>query len=183
MPIQAQSVIKDLVTLAIYTGLRQGELLKLVVSDVDLFKMELVLKETKSGVGREVPLNKTASEVILRLLEKAKAEGWTYLFTNPDTGMGFSCIHHGWWKACRLAGITNLRFHDLRHMFGTRAIENGATFAEVKEVMGHKSVKTTENDCHATEAGKRRAVEAVERSGHITVTRGDEQRGLKLVSR
>ncbi len=67
-------------------------------------------------------------------------------------------------------------------MFGTRAIENGATLAEVKEVMGHKSMVTTENYCHATEAGKRRAVEAVEKSGHITVTRGIEVRELKLVN-
>jgi integrase len=173
---------KDLVRLAIYTGLRQAELLKLAVDDVDLVKRELKLRETKSGVGREVPLNKTAEEIVLRLLDKAKARDWTYLFTNPATGTRFLHIHHGWWKALKLADINDLHFHDLRHTFGTRAIENGATLAEVKELMGHKSIATTENYCHATEAGKRRAVDAVEKSGHVTVTRGIEERELRLVN-
>ncbi len=97
--------LKDMVRLAIYTGLRQGELLKLAVDDVDLVKRELVLRETKSGVGREVPLNQTAEEIVLRLLEKAKAKDWKYLFTNPASGTRYLYIHHGWWKALRLAGI------------------------------------------------------------------------------
>jgi integrase len=174
--------LKDMVKLAIHAGLRERELLTLTLDDVDLFKMELNLRQTKNGEGRDVPLNNTASEVVLRLVERAKAEGSKYLFTNPETGKCYMWIDTAWKTACRLAEIHNLRFHDLRHTFGTRAIENGATLAEVKEVMGHKSISTTEKYTHATEAGKRRAVEAVEKSGHITVTRLDEEKRAKAVN-
>jgi len=68
---------------------------------------------------------------------------------------------NAWNTACRKAGITNLRFHDLRHTFGTRAVDNGASIAAVQKVMGHKSIETTMQYVHATDEGKRRAVEAV----------------------
>ena len=119
----------------------------------------------------------------MRFLDKANSESRKYLFTNPDTGKKYVCILRSWTTACELAGISDFHFHDLRHTFGTRAIENGATLVEVKEVMGHKSIQTTEGYVHATEAGERRAVEAVLRKPrHITVTRTEEERRLKLVN-
>jgi len=69
----------------------------------------------------------------------------------------------GWLKACKLAGIESLRIHDLRHTFGTRAADAGVPLPAIRDVMGHKSTKTTERYTHATDAGKRRAVEAAER--------------------
>ena len=110
-----------------------------VGSDVDIVRMEIILRETKNGEPRKVPLNSVTEEVVFRLLEKAKAENHKYLFTNPETGKKDVSILRSWATACRLAEITDLHFHDLRHTFGTRAIENGATLPEVKEVMGHKS--------------------------------------------
>jgi hypothetical protein len=49
--------------------------------------------------------------------------------------------------------------------------------------MGHKSMAMTANDCHATEAGKRQALFAAEKSAHITVTWAKEAREPKLVNR
>jgi len=64
----------------------------------------------------------------------------------------------------RVTQIANLRFHDLRHTFGTRAVDNGASIAAVQKVMGHKSIQTTMQYVHATDEGKRRVVEAVEKT-------------------
>ncbi|MEW6130196.1 MAG: tyrosine-type recombinase/integrase [Acidobacteriota bacterium] len=87
-----------------------------------------------------------------------------------------------WAVVCRLAKLSDLHVHNLRHTFGTLAIENGATLPEIKEVMGHKSITSTEGYVHATEAGKNRAVEAVLRKpGHITVTREEIEKRLKIV--
>jgi len=173
----------DMVKLATYSGIRQGELFKLTVNDIDTVKLEMILRETKNGEPRNVPLNSITEEIILRLLQKAKAENNKYLFTNPETGKKYVSLLRSWATACRLAQIDDLHFHDLRHTFGTRAIENGATLPEVKEVMGHKSITTTEGYVHATEKGKKRAVEAVlQKPGHITVTREEREKLLKLVS-
>lgn len=176
--------LRDMVILATYSGIRQGELFNLTVNDVDTVKVEMILRETKNGEARNVPLNSITEEVVLRLLTKARMDGNKYLFTNSETGKKYVSLMRSWTTACRLAKITDLHFHDLRHTFGTRAIENGATLPEVKEVMGHKSITTTEGYVHATEKGKKRAVDAVlQKSGHITGTREEEAQKLKLVNR
>ena len=65
----------------------------------------------------------------------------------------------------RDAGIPYINFHCAgRHTFGTRAIDGGAPISAVKEVMGHMDINTTMRYVHATEEGKRRAVEAAAKS-------------------
>ena len=54
-----------------------------------------------------------------------------------------------------------------RHTFGTRAVDNGASMVAVQKVMGHKSIETTMQYVHATDEGKRRDVEAVEKASLI----------------
>ena len=71
-----------------------------------------------------------------------------------------------------LAGIPHIPFHCAgRHTFGTRAAEGGASPKDIQEILGHASITTTMHDVHATDQGKRRAIDAVvkvaerERSG------------------
>jgi len=178
-----RSHLRDMVLVALHTGIRQGELFNLTVSDVDVERAEILIRETKNGEPRVVPLNAVAEEIVLRLRQRAIANKHSLLFLNPHTGLKYLRVTSSWRTACKLAHISDLRFHDLRHTFGTRAIENGATLAEVKEVLGHKSIKTTEGYVHATEKGKRRAVEAVLlRPGHITDTRKEDGKVMKLAS-
>jgi integrase len=174
--------LRDMVILTINTGIRVGEMLNLKVEDVDLVEGKLILRETKNGESREVPLNRTARTLVENLVRKARERNRIYLFTNPDTGKKFTSIHKGWKKSCSLAKISDLRFHDLRHTFATRAVKNGAMLAEVKEVLGHKSIQMTERYTHATVEGKRRAVEAVENDDTVT-TRAEEAQQRKLANR
>jgi integrase len=60
--------------------------------------------------------------------------------------------------ACREAGITDFRFHDLRHTFGTRLADAGVDVVKIKELMGHASIVTTMRYIHATDQGKRGAI-------------------------
>ena len=60
--------------------------------------------------------------------------------------------------ACRQAGITDFRFHDLRHTFGTRLADAGVDVVKIKELMGHASIVTTMRYIHATDQGKRGAI-------------------------
>ena len=73
--------------------------------------------------------------------------------------------------ACRNAGLSNLRFHDLRHTFGTRAADAGVPLPAIRDVMGHRSIQTTERYAHATDEGKRRAVEAIHTQSKKIVTK------------
>ena len=165
-----RSHLCDMVTLAINTGLRVNELFGLKREDVDFHRDVLYIKHTKTDEDREVPLNDTARE-LLRELMQADRMGGEFLFTNPKTGTRYTTIKTAWLTACRNAGLTNLRFHDLRHTFGTRAADAGVPLPAIRDVMGHRSIQTTERYAHATDEGKRRAVEAIGRQSQKIVTK------------
>ena len=61
--------------------------------------------------------------------------------------------------ACRRADIENLRFHDLRHTFGTDLINEGVDVTIVKQLMGHRSIMSTLRYVHPTEERMRKALE------------------------
>lgn len=63
-------------------------------------------------------------------------------------------------KACELAGIEGLVWHDLRATFGTRLGEAGFDAFTIAQLMGHSDVRTTQRYVRATELNKRAAVEA-----------------------
>jgi integrase len=154
----------DIVVIDLHTGMRRNEILSLHKSQIDLLRDSIELNaKTKSGKPRSVPIHENLKPLLQRLCQDAGESG--YLFENPRTGKPLADIKTAWRNALRDAGIEALRFHDLRHAFGTRAIDGGAPLSEVKEVMGHVDIHTTMRYVHATEAGKRRAVDAAVRGG------------------
>jgi hypothetical protein len=146
--------------MAVNTGLRENELFSLKPAQIDFHRDVITVRETKAGEDRYVPMNDVVRGLLRRLVTSAKHASDTYILTNPKTGNKYTTIKTAWLTACRLAGIEDLNFHDLRHTFGTRAIDNGAPLPADQEVMGHKSIETTRGYTRATEEGKRRVVEA-----------------------
>jgi integrase len=148
--------LRTLVTVAIYAGPRRGELLKLRWANVDFDLNTIIFKETKTNKDRSVPMEPIVRAVLLELLERAgDAE---YVFVNPDTGTRYTDVKKSFSAACRKAGITDFRFHDLRHTFGTRLADAGVDVVKIKELMGHASIVTTMRYIHATDRGKRGAI-------------------------
>jgi integrase len=103
--------VRALLLVAIETGMRQGELLGLRWSDVDLSRRVAHLDDTKSGDPRNVPLSLRAVEA-LRAIPR-RIDGRIFGVTQDALIRGFS-------RACKLAGIEGLRFHDLRHEAASR---------------------------------------------------------------
>ena len=118
-----------LIVLAVETGMRLGELLKLEWNDFDEEDRLLTLKDTKNGESRVVPLSLTAFD-ILRALPRDNA---TLFATN------YHAVKSAWQRICKRAGIENLRFHDLRHEAISRFFEKGLTLPEVTMLSGHKT--------------------------------------------
>jgi integrase len=123
--------LRTLVTVAIYSGPRRGELLKLRWSNVDFDLNAINFTETKTNRDRSVLMEPIVQEPLLDLRDQAgDAE---YVFTNPDTGTRYTDIKKSFSAACREAGITNFTFHDLRHTFGTRLADAGVDVVKIKE--------------------------------------------------
>ena len=137
--------------------MRVNELFGLKREDVDFHRDVLYIKHTKTDEDREVPLNDTARELLRGLIQTDRMGG-EFLFTNPKTGKRYTTIKTAWLTACRNAGLSNLRFHDLRHTFGTRAADAGVPLPSIRDVMRHRSIQTTERYAHVTDEGKSRAL-------------------------
>jgi integrase len=169
----------DMVILDLQTGLRRGDLLSLKPDQIDFARNLIHVRQTKTGRELHLPMNATAKELLFRLVGEAKQSGNDYLFTNPRNGTRYKSIKKAFKAAVKEAGIEDFRFHDLRHTFGTRAVDAGAPLTGVRDAMGHASLETTNRYAHGTEDGKRRAVEAQEQffdaARHKCVTKEKRQ--------
>jgi integrase len=103
--------MRALLVVAIETGMRQGELLRLRWSDVDLARRVAHLDDTKSGDPRDVPLSLRAIEALRGL--PRRIDGRVFGITQDRLIRGFA-------RACGLAEIDGLKFHDLRHEAASR---------------------------------------------------------------
>jgi integrase len=139
---------------AAFTGLRMGELLALRWRDVDLGLQTIrvsasyshrQLTTPKSGKGRAVPIVEPVARSLARLRRRDRLAGPDDLvFPGPLGGyLDDSALRRRYKTARNNAGLRPLRFHDLRHTFGTHAIRT-ADPRELQEWMGHADFSTTE---------------------------------------
>ncbi len=163
--------LKDIVSLALNTGMRKSEIFNLKWSDIDLDVRAIYLRETKSGEGREVPINDEVFKVFKRIPKNSKSE---YIFCYPD-GQRMMDIRKSFWTALKKSDIKDFRFHDLRHTFASQMVMSGVDLNTVRELMGHNSLEMTLRYAHLSPGHKRRAVEILGQNinGSGTVSRFD----------
>jgi len=138
------SLLHVLVTMAITTGARLGELLRLRWSDIDFTACTATLLTTKNGESRVLTLPTPA----IAVLKPVQQVGNGMVFPsekNPHRPFEF---RPHWNAALKAAGIENFRFHDLRHTAASYLVMNGATLHEAGEVLGHKRPETTKRYAH-----------------------------------
>ena len=121
-----------LVSLAIETGMRRGELLALRWEHVDLARQTAFLPDTKNGTARAVPLSTRAIAVLAGM---PPAESGLVF---PITAMAMEAAFA---KARRRAGVIDLHFHDLRHTAISRMADKLPNVIELAAVSGHKSLR------------------------------------------
>jgi len=159
--------LQDMVTFAINTGLRLGEILNLRWEEVDLEHAVIKMLVRKNRRMLEVPLNDEAVAVMNGWCGLRKCE---YVFYNPETGGQWRDLWLGLKKACRKAGLKDVTWHTFRHTFASRLTRNGADLVTVKELLGHSSVSVTMRYAHTNCEAKRRAVGLIARNGAKMVT-------------
>jgi len=147
--------LTPIVTVAIHTGMRLGEILNLKWQDIDLKRRLIYIVDSKSKEGRELPMNFVVSNTLSQCQEAAHGD---YVFSHPD-GSPYRKIYRGFKTACRKAGIKDFRFHDLRHTFASYLVMNGQDLKTVQELLGHKSFEMTLRYAHLSPDHKRKAVD------------------------
>jgi integrase len=147
--------IKPIVLLAVATGMRRSEILNLRWLDVDLMHRQINLPQTKNGKGRTVYLNEMAINVFRLLALDAETEAAEPVFgldaTPEEVSMCFV-------RACRKAGISDFRFHDLRHTHATWLRQSGVQLDEIARQLGHSDLRMTTRYAHLSESQAREAI-------------------------
>jgi len=141
-----------IVQLALYTGMRHGEIVNLKRNQINLDKRSIHLIDTKNNTSRTVPLSNKAITVIKEVTANPIRPIDTDLvfFGEPGrTGVRNPYTTNRVWEAAlKRSGIKELRFHDLRHEATSRFVEAGLSDQEVSSITGHKSMQMLKRYTH-----------------------------------
>lgn len=155
---ECSGMLYAIVTTALETGMRKGEMTRLQWKDIDFQRRMITILESKNGESRFVSI----SDVLLPVLQRLYIERrGSHVFTKPD-GRPYGNWRKSFENACKRAGIEDFRFHDLRHTFASYLVMAGVDIRTVQELMGHKDIKMTMRYSHLSKA---HLLEAVNRVG------------------
>lgn len=148
----------DMAIFSLCTGLRKSNVMHLRWQQIDLRRRVAWYHsdETKSGHALGCPLNDTAVAVI----EKQFGKNREFVFTNSLNRPVLGISHKIWKRALQKAGITNFKWHDLRHTWASWLVQEGVSLPALQEMGGWESIEMVQRYAHLApehlhaEAGK-----------------------------
>ena len=132
------------VLMALTSGMRKGELEKLHWNEIDFERGLALLYDTKNGTSRHTPI----PDVIMEEVKKYREVGSGLLFpstVSPDKPFDYK---KQWANCLKAANIQDFRWHDMRHDTASTLARDGKTLKEIAEVLGHKSLASTDRYTH-----------------------------------
>ncbi len=138
------------VILALSTGMRLSESMNLSWDDVDFQRRLITLHETKNGERRAAPLTGLAFDQ-LKGMSKVRRIDTDLIFASKIVRGKSIDLRSSWETALEKAQIDDFHWHDLRHSCASYLAMNGATLAEIAEVLGHKTLQMVKRYAHLSE--------------------------------
>jgi len=168
-------VILPFIKIALLTGLRVGEIRKLTWDRIDLDKRTLTVGKAKTaaGTGRGIPMHSELYQVfahqaawLARKLEMPLEASWyVFPFMNRrrpvDPMRPVTTVKTAWESVRDAAGLSDFRFHDLRHTALTHLAELAAPEETLKAITGHMTKAMIERYSHIRMAAKRAAIDGL----------------------
>jgi len=133
------SSVRDIVSLAIETGMRRSELINMRWPDINLKMRTLHIPKTKTDIPRTIPLTVKAVHVFDSLQRDISGEVFS---------ISAGSVSQAFKRACNRAEIDDLRFHDCRHEAITRFFEMGLNVMEVANISGHRDLRMLQRYTH-----------------------------------
>ena len=170
---------ENIIKFALGTGMRKGEILGLQWQDIDFKNKEIhvvhnlsyianidnnvrtyktVLQTPKSENSvRIIPMSKKIYE-LLKSINKTS----DFVFSSRGSHFDIKWTEKYWLKTLKGTNLEGKKFHDLRHTFATMLLLNGANLIQIKELLGHSSVKITEMYLDALPKSKKEIVNKID---------------------
>lgn len=155
--------LEPMVLVSLNTGVRWGTLVTLMWRNIDLVHGTMYIEAggTKSETAQTLPLNSAALDTLKKWRDEMPEAGPVSLvFPAPMGGMFYN-VNKAWYRLLADSGLGHLRWHDLRHTFASQLVIAGIPLNTVRELLGHKNIKTTLRYAHLAPQGLRAAVECI----------------------
>lgn len=155
-----RGLLKSLVTVALHSGARKGELQNLKWPEVD-FELGLIsLLDTKNGERRDIPMNETVRFTLEALERKSE-----FVFPNRNgKRIDDAQVQIAFQEAVRRSGIEDFHFHDTRHTFASNLVmQKEVDLNDVRELLGHKKMEMTLRYAHLSPKHKGKVVNILDR--------------------
>ena len=131
--------IGPIITWAIETAMRRGEIAAMRWEHLNIEERSLLLPDTKNGAPREVPLSKVALAILDGLSRRPDGRVW---------GMRPESMSQAFERVCKAAGVEGMTFHDLRHEAASRLFEKGLNPMQAAAITGHKTQQMLKRYTH-----------------------------------
>lgn len=151
------SMLHSMLVLSLSTGIRQGEMMALRWTDIDMKKGLLFVRDSKNSKPRTIPLTQTA----IAALKSTQAGKVVYM--GPVFGGGLF-PRHAWTVAVREAGLDNFHWHDLRHTCASYLVQQGVGIRMVAEILGHSTLQMSMRYSHLATSHLVDGLEAAEKA-------------------
>jgi len=148
-----------LIKIALFSGLRKGEILRLTWEDVNFEQGMVTLRKPKGGRTTTIPISSQALDVLNGLKPTSP-----YVFPGPG-GKQKANFRGPWYKIRQAAGLpNNFRFHGLRHHFASVLASSGVEILVLGKLLTHKSLAMTQRYAHLAPGVLK---DAAQRSGEL----------------
>ncbi len=170
--------LRDIILFNLHTGLRQDELLSLTWDRVNMFRKTILIKDTKNGKPKTIPLNKTALGILETKAKIVSIKSKIVFHSMNGTKIDKHNLRRAFVIAMERAGIEDFTFHGLRHTFATRLAQSGVDLYKISKLLGHKDIKTTQRYSHHCPESLRDGVEMLE-TDYVLTTVGVKSGNFK----
>jgi site-specific recombinase XerD len=176
--------LAEMVTIALNTGMREGEILKLRWDQIDMKGKVINTINEKSNKPKTVAMNESVFDLLQDKSKIMSISGYVFTTSN-DSSFHARNMLRAWYKAVKEAKIEGgLRFHDLRHTVGSRIIRAGRDIHAVAAVLDHSQLSTTRRYAKHDTESMRKVVNLLDKKNdfHDSFTLGQDADKVMLVT-
>ncbi len=171
-----RGLLKPLVTVALHTGARKGELQSLQWPQVDFDLGIITLLDTKNGERRDIHMNDTVRATLEALERKSE-----FVFPSSNGKRIYDAqVQIAFTQAVKKSGIEDFHFHDLRHTFASNLVMEGTELNDIRELLGHKKMEMTLRYAHLSPKHKGRVVNILDRVFDVSQKSPQTERVVQL---
>jgi integrase len=150
--------LRRMIELALHTGMRKSEVLRLKWEHVNLRQEYLEILDQKNGDYSTIPLDKRALEILRSIPRRLDSP---YVFTGKIKGQPYWDLKRQFEEAVKKSKLEGVAFHTLRHTAASHMVMSGVPLATVKEILRHKDYAMTLRYAHLSSEHTRAAMNAL----------------------